>query len=321
MSGEVTREHVILAYRMMLGREPESEDVIQHGMTNWPDLASLGKAFAGSQEFGQRHGVNIHGMTPLDAGPMEVETEADPKTLARMINQLGHYWSQIGESAPHWSVLTEERYLPENVGPNLMAFYSQGAWDARLLEAALARIGRKPQEFMHCVEYGCGVGRVTLHLAGLFKRVTGLDISAPHLKLAGVAMREAQCENVTLRRVTAANIMPVGECNLWFSRIVLQHNPPPVILHILGRAFASLKPRGVAVFQVPVWLEGYKFRNAEYLSRELGTEMEMHAVPQRAVLELAYRHGMILRDVREDNFLVGAPGRAVSNTFAFERIF
>ena len=320
MPGDVTREQVILAYRMMLGREPENEDVVERGAASWPDLASLGKAFAGSPEFARRHGINTHALAPLDALPDEVQLDAAPAELTRMMAHLAAYWTGIGESAPHWSVLTEERFLPENIGAHLAAFYEGGAWEARILDATLARIGRRPDEFRHCVDYGCGVGRLAVHFARRFPQVTGLDISAPHLRLADAALRETGAAGWTLGRITAEELMPVPSCDLWYSRIVLQHDPPPIAMEVLRLAFASLAPKGVAMFQIPTWIEGYRFRIADYLAAEPCARMETHAVPQRAILELAHRQGMILREVRDDSHLIGMPGAGMSNTFVFEKI-
>jgi SAM-dependent methyltransferase len=320
LPGDVTREEAVLAYRMMLGREPESEEVIAHAISAAPDVATLGRHFAASPEFGRRHGINQHAAPRFDAPPLEIETEATPEELARLTEHLARYWTRMGVDAPHWSVVTQERFRPENIGANLAEFYEGGAWDGAVLDATLARIGRRAEEFAHAVDYGCGVGRITVHLARRFAVVTGLDISAPHLELAAAAVKEGGHANVTLQRVTAADLMPVPRCDLWFSRIVLQHDPPPIAFEVLRRTFASLAPRGVAVFQIPTWCEGYRFRIAEYLAWRPGAEMELHVVPQRAVLELAHRSGLILREIREDNYITGEPGRVVSNTFVFEKI-
>jgi SAM-dependent methyltransferase len=300
-SSGVTREEVILGYRMFFGRDPEDEAVITAGRALWPDVASMGRAMAASAEFGQRHGVNPHALPPLDAPPNAVDTEADPAT-------------------PHWSVLTEERFLPHNIAANLDAFYAAGAWDAELLDATLARIGRRVGQFGHCVDYGCGVGRVTLQLARRFPRVTGLDISPPHLHLAREALGHAGLPHVTLTQVTPEHLMPVEACDFWYSRIVLQHCPPPMSLNILRHAFRSLSTGGVAMFQIPVWSRDYGFSLPAYLAGRPGAEMEMHAIPQRVILELADWQGLVLRDLREDSALVGRPGAALSNTFTFEKV-
>ena len=316
----VTREEIILGYRMFFGRDPEDEAVIQAGQAAWPDVASMGSAMAASAEFGARHGCNAHAQPPLDAPGNLVETEADVATLRLMAERLGGYWNRAGEAAPHWSVLTEERFLPQNIGANLEAFYASGARDAQVLDATLARIGRRAEQFRHCVDYGCGVGRVTLQFARRFPQVTGLDISAPHLHLASETCRRAGFEHVALRQVTPEHLMPVESCDLWYSRIVLQHCPPPVTMNILRHAFRALDAGGVAIFQLPVWIRSYGFDLKTYLAGTPGGEMEMHAIPQRMILELADWQGMVLRDVREDSFLVGQPAAALSNTFTFEKM-
>ena len=321
MSGDrLTREAVILGYRMLLGRDPENEEVIANAIAAWPEPEAFGKALATCAEFGLRHGPNLHALPPLDAGLNLVETEADAATLALMAGKVGGYWTRAGEAAPHWSVLTEERFLPQNIADNLPAFYAAGAWDAQVMEATLGRIGRKAGQFRHCVDYGCGVGRVTLQLARRFPQVTGLDISGPHLHLARETFRAAGLDHVTLTQVMPERLMPVESCDLWYSRIVLQHCPPPVTMNILRHAFRALETGGVAIFQLPVWIQGYQFDTASYLAGAPGAEMEMHAVPQRAILELADWQGLVLRDLREDSFLVGRPGAAISNTFTFEKL-
>ena len=320
MPAFVTREEVILGYRMFFGRNPEDEAVIQAGRAIWPDVASMGRAMAASAEFGQRHGANPHALPPLDAPGNAVDTEADPGTLARMAAGIGGYWTRAGDAAPHWSVLTEERFLPHNIAANLDAFYAAGAWDAQLLDATLARIGRRVGQFGHCVDYGCGVGRVTLQLAQRFPRVTGLDISAPHLALAREALRQAGFPHVAFTQVLPDHLMPVEACDLWYSRIVLQHCPPPMSMNILRHAFRSLATGGLAIFQIPVWSRDYAFSLPDYLAGQPGAEMEMHAIPQRAILEMADWQGMVLRDLREDSALVGRPGAAISNTFVFEKV-
>jgi SAM-dependent methyltransferase len=216
-------------------------------------------------------------------------------------------------------VLTDDRFTPERIAQNRATFFGSGEWDAQVLAATLARIGRAPEEFANCVEYGCGVGRATVALAARFRRVSALDISRPHLDEAA---REAAARgqgNVKFAQVTAERIMPAGSFDFWYSRIVLQHNPPPVILAILNVAFRRLEPGGVAMFQVPTWIQGYRFSARRYLAGTPGTEMEMHAVPQAAVFDLAAKHGLVVRDIREDSALVGRPGEALSNTFAFEK--
>lgn len=316
----LTREQVILGYRLMLGRYPESEAVIEGHRATHADLPAFARAVESSAEFRRRFRSLMPDLPPpLDAPPQEGEVAAKPALLKALLDHTGAYWTRIGETAPHWSVLTEERFAPERIEAHRTAFFASGEWDAQVLDATLARIGRTTGEFENCVEYGCGVGRVTVALAARFAVVKALDISRPHLEEAARQVAARGLPNVRFAQVTAEKLLPAGLFDFWYSRIVLQHNPPPVILNILAVAFRRLRPGGVAMFQVPTWIRGYRFSAREYLAGTPGREMEMHAVPQAAVLDLATTHGLVPRDIREDSALVGRPGDALSNTFVFEK--
>jgi len=91
-------------------------------------------------------------------------------------------------------------------------------------------------------------------------------------------------------------------------------------MNILRHAFRALSIGGVAMFQLPVWVRGYSFEVASYLAGTPGADMELHAIPQRAILELADWQGLVLRDLREDNFLLDRIGGGISNTFTFEKM-
>ncbi len=81
-----------------------------------------------------------------------------------------------------------------------------------------------------CLELGCGVGRLTLGLSRSFEHVIGLDVSASHLDLAEEVLRKEGRTNIELRRVnTLEAFQQLPEIDRFFSLIVLQHNPPPVM--------------------------------------------------------------------------------------------
>ncbi len=314
----VSREDVVMAYRYILGREPEGEATIAGHVRNTPDLMALRMNFLSCEE-AQRlvNPVKLPPSLPLGAPPLDVEVSADADTLARLVGFTGRYWEEIGRTAPHWSVLTDANFRPEAIAQHEAAFFETGKGDAELLLALLRRIGRQPAEFNCCAEYGCGVGRITSHLARHFPRMQALDISRPHLDLAAETLRRFGQGNITFHQVTPADLHPAQGFDLWYSRIVLQHNPPPIIMAILDTVFGLLPPGGVAVFQVPTYRVGYRFRIADYLSHDPGASMEVHVVPQKAVLDLAWKHRLRLADIREDTAVVEENPNWLSNTFVF----
>lgn len=319
----LTRDEVVLAYRLLLGREPENEAVVDGHCRHYNDLDSLRRDFTGSPEFLDQFepttAAPLAATLSLEAPPLHVDTEASPEDLTRLLHVVAARWEAIGEAAPHWSVISNETFLPDRIGGSEEEFYASAAIDRHILLAILARVGRKPEEVAALVEYGCGVGRLTMQLAPLFRKVVGLDISAAHLRLAEQRRQRLGLDNVGFQQVTAQQLHPVQGFDLWFSRIVLQHNPPPVIMHILDGMFRALAPGGLAIFQVPTYYEGYRFSLAEYAADAQGPAVEMHLVPQRAVLDLAHAHGCRLLELREDTWVVAQRADCLSNNFVFQK--
>jgi SAM-dependent methyltransferase len=314
---KVTREDVCSAYRLFLGREPENEAAIQHFL-GAPDLEALRKVFLTSTEFRNKIGKYgpIRGL-PMTAPPLDVEVEASPAVLARMVAKMAAYWEKIGRQAPHWSVLVGDRFSPQNIEANLEAFFASAILDEQIMLSSLARAGFKPSDFKTCVEFGCGVGRLTIRLASLFQFVKAVDISAPHLELAQNYCRKLNLSNIEFARADFDNLMPITGFDFWFSRLVLQHNPPPVSMEILKRAFRALSVGGVAMFQVPVYALGYQFNAEAYLQASPGKDMEVHFLPQKSILDAAEFSGLRLLDLREDTWVIGGSAGLLSNSFVF----
>jgi SAM-dependent methyltransferase len=252
---------------------------------------------------------------PITAPPQEIETVADPMALRAMIVKTATAWETVGAAAPYHSVLTSDEYRPERFAENEISFFESGKDDLALILALLQRIGRPAKAFRRCLEFGCGVGRVTAQLAATFPEVLALDISCPHLQLAQAHLAKLGYTNVCFRQVTPEDLHPDNGYDLWFSRLVLQHNPAPVTLEILNRMFSGLVPGGVAIFHVPTYHNDYYFKISDYLTDRLPPEhMHMHVTPQKPILELAWRRGCLLLDIREEL----APDWII-NVFVFQK--
>lgn len=317
-----TAEDVRACYRMFLGREPENDDVLERHLAQVASAGDLVNRFLHSDEYRARSGPRSEPRLAADAPCLPIETTAGAAQLAAMLERTGRYWEQVGREAPHWSVLTQDRFRPDAIGTNLDTFYATGRNDAQLVEGVLTRHGIAPEALPRAVEFGCGVGRVTLALARLFDRVTGCDISATHLALAAAQAEARIVDNVAWHRSTAAAPMPPGQgWDFWFSRIVLQHNPPPVAAHLLRLAFAGLRPGGVAMFQMATHRVGYAFSVRDYLAAAADPPaMEVHILPQAAIFALVREAGLEVLEVREDTHVV-APDTInwLSNMFVLRR--
>jgi 2-polyprenyl-3-methyl-5-hydroxy-6-metoxy-1,4-benzoquinol methylase len=318
----VTKEDVVAAYRMLFGREPENEQVVTHYATEVADQRALRQLFMNSAEFREKY-ESMQGprpqRPPFNGPPMVVEVDASPDKLAALFAKVGAQWQHLGETEPHWSVLTNDSYFQNNFAMNREAFYNSGATELRAFDATLKRGGVDTSGFTRCVELGCGVGRVTTPLAARFAEMVGLDISSAHLRVAEEHARTVGADNITFRHLASIDdVAALGAYDVLYSRIVLQHNPPPVMKRILADLLAQLRPGGIAFFQVPTYKAGYRFRIDDYLAVDNGTEMEMHFFPQAALLDLIAAQGCRVLEIREDDS-IGLSVTAISNNLLVQK--
>lgn len=301
MPQDLTTETVRMAYRLLLGREPENEAVLRSAL-RYRSIAALRQAFLESAEF-RRKIPPRPAFVPVNAAPIDVEWAVDEAVAARLLSHVGATWTRLGEERPHWSVLSADRFLPEKLEASRAAFFASGAQDRDTLRAVLARHGLAPSAFPTVFEFGCGLARVTPFLAESFQRVVACDVSASHIALARARLAETGTTNASIGQATTQAFGMTGRFDLWFSRLVLQHNPPPVMAMVLRRALGLLNPGGIAHFQVPTYALNYRFRVAEYLSGLAAAEggIEMHVLPQPVIFQLAAQCDCEPLEVWQDN--------------------
>ena len=307
-----------MAYRLLLGREPESAAVVEHHSRNASSLAELRDRFLLSAEFDRARVPKLP--LALDRGePMHVEVQAEPWLLRKMFARTEQTWQSLGKSDPFWSVLSSELFRKPNFDQNAAAFYESGRLDLDRLSAWLNRNGIHGFGPQHtCCEYGCGTGRVTGWLASRFSRVIACDISEPHLALAARHIEESGRGDVCFRHIESIETLNSLEAvDLIFSFLVLQHNPPPVMAFILEKLLGSLKPGGVAFFQVPTYHAAYRFVAGQYVDQPETGEIEVHFLPQREVYAIAEVQGCRVLEVQPDDML-GQP-YCISDTFLLQK--
>ena len=98
--------------------------------------------------------------------------------------------------------------------------------------------------------------------------------------------------------------------------VVLQHNPPPIMRHVLGLVLAKLKPGGIGYFQVPTYGLGYSFDSERYLANPPNSaEPEMHVFPQPELHALLEEQDCRLIELREDPI----PGNHISHRVLLQK--
>jgi SAM-dependent methyltransferase len=286
----VTPEEVLYAYRFLLGRDPENDSVVNHWLpvSGW---SKLREEFMASKEFGElTEGPALQSQYGyLVADPTRVDVDVSEREFARLLGHVQRAWERLGAERPHWSVLISHDFLPENITANLDRFYASSIDHWRLFEGAAARAGKQPSGDTTAFELGSGVGRMTAKMAKCFRDVVACDISAPHLLLARHHLRGLGIDNVTLLQLQdLGSLRALEPFDFFYSILVLQHNPPPLICRMLEVIFDKLRDGGCAYFQIPVAARQYEFSIESYLERIEAAEVavEMHILPQKQLFQL-----------------------------------
>lgn len=322
MNTPVTRDEVVWCYRLLLGREPESEAVVQNQLraTSRVDLI-LG--FLTSMEFSNNtpsFTALQSTLTWMEGRPPRIDVDIGEAKLKAMLERVKEVWRRLGTSAPHWSVMSDQQFMPENIGSNIGRFWASGEEDTELFHRTLQRVGLTDLASKTCLEYGCGVGRMSGPISRLFATLHACDISPPHLEMARRRLRDLGRDNVVFHEMPSDPLARLPRCDVYFSRIVIQHNPPPVMQALVCAALECLTPGGIAVFQVPSYMVGYEFDADAYLAQAFDPDVgfEMHCLPQTAVFSLILEAGCELLELHEDG-AGGAPRRLFSNTFVVRK--
>ncbi|MGH2506419.1 MAG: class I SAM-dependent methyltransferase [Ktedonobacteraceae bacterium] len=246
----VSREDVLAAYRLILGRGPESDEAVQ-AHTNAPSLKGLRNSFLNSVEFrATLKDANAFSGVPspefIDgAQPIRVDVETDNETLQRLLDRVERCWTRLEQTEPYWSGISTDQYRQENFVEHATGFYAAGEHDVTSFIAWLERNDVDWSYFETCVEIGCGTGRVTAWLARRFTRLIGCDISKSHTDLARAQAQQRNLHNIDFLHVPKIDVLDtVQNLDVLFSFVVLQHNPPPVIHSILDRIVRRVRRLG-----------------------------------------------------------------------------
>jgi SAM-dependent methyltransferase len=320
----VSVSEVIAAYRLILGREPENEGVVRENLAH-ESVGELRATFLASEEFRW----HSNSMKPLNLPPLEIETVAPESVLKKMIARVESTFRDLGETEPHWSILPYEKFKAENIAKHEEEFYGSGWGKVVNFRTTAKRCGIELGSYKRCLELGCGLGRSTRWLSEIFDTVIAVDVSVPHLTVARETMKRFARDNVQFVHFDRLGFLDdLPDLDVFFSIIVLQHNPPPIIVSVLEKILGRLRRGGIAYFQVPTYAPGYAFNAAAYLERpewkgagvRVGgdnRDPEMHVVPQHVLYDLIDAMGCRLLEVREDD--AAGLGGFVSNRLLVQK--
>lgn len=289
-------------YQTFLGRACESPATAASHLADAPSLWTLIRRFQASREARRQRIYAASRDIYQDQDASGVDLALEESQAEALTARVKAVWSRYGREEAFFSVLTNPRYLFRTLrDEDIEDFYATGEAEVERFLAICRRNGVQPRPDWSVMELGCGVARMGEAFARRFSSYAGVDISAGHLAIAQDRLRSRDVTNASFRLLADFLVRDDGY-DLFYSVIVLQHNPPPIIHQLLDISLSKLNPGGYACFQLPCFLYDYEFETGRYLADEdRAATMEMHALPQRHVFELLARHGLQPIEVLPDD--------------------
>jgi 2-polyprenyl-3-methyl-5-hydroxy-6-metoxy-1,4-benzoquinol methylase len=217
-------------------------------------------------------------------------------------------WQSWADADPYFGVLSDERFRAGRIDEHREEFFASGERDVRrFIERFEQSFGRLPSG--GALDFGCGVGRLSLPLASRFDRVLGLDVAPAMLVEARANAERFQCPNAAFANADDALSNAPGQFAFVCSYIVLQHIPVPRGLAFIERLIAKVQPGGGCMLHVSLRRAPSMVRRSVYWARlhvpgahaalnlALGRPrrepmMQMNEYPLPAVLAQFHRAGM-----------------------------
>lgn len=159
-------------------------------------------------------------------------------------------WSEFGRTDPFYAVLTADDFRKDRLTEeNLALFYQYGQ---TYVEQVLNTIqqhfdpGFSPTR---ALDFGCGVGRLTIPLARIAQSITGIDISDAMLAEARARSAQLDLANVEFLRSDDQLSALNGRYDFILSSLVFQHIPPARGDQIFRRLLSFLNVGGICSIQ------------------------------------------------------------------------
>lgn len=234
-------------------------------------------------------------------------------------------FEEWGRQDPMHAALTRKGYGQNRWDPE--AFFQRGREEVADVLEHVRVLGLRPVR-RRALDFGCGVGRLTRALAGIFDEVVGVDIATAMVEAA--RRHSPHADRVRFRVNTRTDLRPLDTARFDFvySSKTLQHIPPWHARSYIREFVRVLRPGGVAAFQVRNGpyverdtLRGWLYRLRRTHGRRIWRRLrgrppyEMHVVNRDHIVRLIRERGGRVVDIHD--LSRGAPNRSLR--FVVER--
>lgn len=170
-------------------------------------------------------------------------------------------WKRWGEEDPYFAVLTDQKYRRSTLDDERKReFFLTGEQHAVHVLQQCVKVGGASFKPRRALDFGCGVGRVTIPLARRIEAVVGVDISPGMLAEARSNASSRGQSNIDWVLSDDALSGLDGTFDLIHSCITFQHIEPLRGRVLFARLLGRLAPGGVGALQITYAKKRYASR-------------------------------------------------------------
>ncbi|HEY5611233.1 MAG TPA: class I SAM-dependent methyltransferase [Thermoanaerobaculia bacterium] len=169
-------------------------------------------------------------------------------------------WEQWAARDPYFAVLTEERFRAANLNREALAsFFASGTAYVAFLQSLLRDRFASSLPLRRILDFGCGVGRLTIPFARVAEDVVAVDVSRAMLVEARRNAEDAGVTGIRFLHVDEFLREELTPFDLVNSYITFQHVPPRQGELLYDKLLSGVRPSGFAAIHLlhsrpgPLW--------------------------------------------------------------------
>lgn len=160
-------------------------------------------------------------------------------------------WERWGQLDPYFGVITHERFRRSNLDDEARrAFFDSGRVQVDYVLAMCRTFIDSTFQPVDVMDFGCGVGRVTIPFAAHCTTAVGIDVSVSMLEEARRNVLDQGAQNVAFHACNDDLTPWHGAFDLVHSCIVLQHIEPERVRSLFGELVRCVRPGGICALQL-----------------------------------------------------------------------